>query len=106
MYSEILLHKLGTFLGEDLSHSSDSRPGGYRARVTPGPPPPDRSYTSSAGTEAGSPSPYHTYVSVADLPVLHPVMLDPSAVPSVQETWISSDNSQGLGLSFLCLLPI
>lgn len=116
MYSELFLHKLGTFFGEDLAHSSDSRPGGYRARITPGPPPPDRSYTSSAGTDAGSPSPSHTYVSKAhpapalwssvssaDLPVLHPVRLagvavwfDPSAALFVQETWISSDCSQGL----------
>lgn len=117
-------------------------------RVTLQLPPPYRSYTSNAVKDIGSPPPSYSCVSEAhpapaplssfvssaaavcpygptfcpsaDLPVLHPVRLDPSAVrfagvavrldpsaaPSVQETWISSDCSPGLGLSSLCLFPI
>lgn len=65
MYPELFLHKLGTFLGEGLAHSPDSNTGGYRERVTPWPPSSYRSYTSSAGTDIGFPSPFHMYVSVA-----------------------------------------
>lgn len=118
-YPEFLSHKLGTLFWEDLTHNPDSRSGGYRDRITPGPHPPDRSYTSSAGTDVGSPSPSYIYVSeahpalalcssVSSAAAVRPSvgLFCPSAATSVQETGISPDCSQGLGLSFLCLFPI